>query len=85
MEEFARENPVEAERQAERKRQRIRLLEEAVRYDALAFDPPAAVAKLPPDCGDRGDRRVPDALSAKVHVKAIEFYERGRDKGDNPA
>jgi tetratricopeptide (TPR) repeat protein len=84
MDELARENRAEAERQAERKRHRITLLEEAIRYDELAFDPPAVVAKLRMIAEIEGIAG-PDALGAWLHGKANGFYERGRDKGVNAA
>jgi tetratricopeptide (TPR) repeat protein len=84
MDELVREERLETERQIERKRHRIRLLEEAIRYDELAFNPAAAVAKLRM-IADIEDIAGPDALGAWLHVKAGEFYERGRDKGINAA
>jgi hypothetical protein len=82
MDELARENRAEAERQAERKRHRIRLLEEAIRYDELAFDPPAVVAKLRMIAEIEGVVG-PDALGAWLEKRAEGLYERGRDKGVN--
>ncbi len=84
MDELAREERLETERQIERKRHRIRLLEEAIRYDELAFDPAAAVAKLRM-IADIEDITGPDALGAWLNVKADEFHDRGRDKGINAA
>ena len=49
MDEFAREERNEQVRQEERKRRRLRLLEEAIRFDELALDGEAAAQKL-----DRG-------------------------------
>jgi hypothetical protein len=49
MDEFAREESVEQQRQAERKRRRLRLLEEAIRFDELALDGRAAVQKTAQD------------------------------------
>ena len=46
MDEFAREERVETERQEERKRHRLRLLEEAIRFDELVLDADAAIQKL---------------------------------------
>ena len=46
MEEFKREEKAEKERQEERKRRRLRLLEEAIRFDELAFNGEAAAEKL---------------------------------------
>ncbi len=84
MDEFAREERQEAERQAERKHHRVRLLEEAIRFDELAFDAPAAVANLRLMADIEGVAGA-DARGAWLHAKADEFYERGRDKGINAA
>jgi tetratricopeptide (TPR) repeat protein len=84
MDELARENRAEVERQAERKRHRIRLLEEAIRYDELAFDAPAVVAKLRMIAEIEG-LFGPDALGAWLAGKGNEFYKRGRDKGGGAA
>nr|WP_294555758.1 tetratricopeptide repeat protein [uncultured Rhodopila sp.] len=84
MDELERENRAEAERQAERKRHRIRLLEEAIRYDELAFDPPAVVAKLRM-IADINDFTSPSARGDWFNKRAIGFYERGRDHGINAA
>ena len=84
MEELAREERLEAERQDERKRQRLRLLEEAIRFDELAFDAPAVVPKLRMMATIEGVAGA-DALGAWLHEKAAAFYERGLDKGNNAA
>ncbi len=82
MDELAREERGEAERQAERKRRRIRLLEEAVRYDELALNIPAVISKLRMMADIEGITD-PDIRSKWLLEKAAEFNERGSDKGIN--
>ncbi len=84
MDELAREERLETARQTERKRHRIRLLEEAIRYDELAFDPMAASAKLRLIADAEGIIG-PDKLGAWLRTKADEFQERGLEKGINAA
>ena len=84
MEEFAREEQVEADRQVERKRRRIRILEQAIRMDELALDADAAAEKLRLMAeieGRSGWRDIGEFLFAK----AGEFFERGDQKGENSA
>jgi hypothetical protein len=54
MDAFEREERVERERQQESKRRRLRLLEEAIRFDELALNGEAAVHKLRLTAGSRG-------------------------------
>ena len=84
MDALAEEEGEELERQEERKRRRLRLLEEAVRFDELAFDGEAAAEKLRRMAAIEGIDR-PDALGRWLFDKAGEFYERGQGKGENGA
>ena len=84
MEEFAREERAEAERQNERKRRRVRILEEAIRIDELTLNAGGAVEKLRRFAeieGKTGWREIGQFL----FVQAREFYERGDQKGENSA
>jgi tetratricopeptide (TPR) repeat protein len=84
IDEFEREERAERERQEERTRTRIRLLEEAVEWDKLALNGPAAAEKL---------RRMaaiahPDDRNAQAKFlfdRGGEYYEQGNTKGDNAA
>jgi class 3 adenylate cyclase len=84
MDEFEREERVERERQEERKRRRLRLLEEAIRFDELAFNGEAAAQKLQMMAEIAGAAG-PDSLGQWLHDKAGEFLERGDQKGENGA
>ena len=84
MDEFAREEREEQERQDERKRRRVRLLEEAIRFDELALDGEAAAQKLGLMAEVEGISG-PDDLGQWLHNKASEFFERGDQKGQNGA
>ena len=84
LEEFAREQQLEAERQEERKRYRIRLLEEAIRFDEMALEGEAAADKL---CMIAEIENVADtaSLGPWLQKKGIEFLERGKRTGDYAA
>ena len=84
MNELEREEQTERSRQEERQRRRLRLLEEAIRYDELALQPEAAVAKLRRMGELRGatDR---DAMGAWLFEQAGKLYHRGSAKGQNAA
>jgi class 3 adenylate cyclase/tetratricopeptide (TPR) repeat protein len=84
MEELEREERAERERLEERKRFRLRLLEEAVRFDELALDGEAAVWKLRIMAGIEGIEGS-DRLGQWLHEKATEFFERGDQRGENGA
>lgn len=84
MEEFTREEQHEAARQEERKRHRLRLLEEAVRFDELALNGEAAAMKLRLMAGIQGADE-PNAVGNWLLCKAQEFYNRGDRRGDNAA
>ncbi|MCP4304285.1 MAG: tetratricopeptide repeat protein [bacterium] len=84
MEEFEREQEIEGERQEERKRHRLRLLEEAIRFDELAFDGEAATRKLTLMAEVEGVS-IPGELGRWLFDKSAEFYERGDEKGDTAA
>ena len=84
MEEFAREERAEADRQSERKRRRVRILEEAIKIDELALNADGAVGKLRRIAeieGKSGWRETGEFFSSR----AQEFYERGNQKGENSA
>ncbi|MGD9615348.1 MAG: tetratricopeptide repeat protein [Alphaproteobacteria bacterium] len=84
MGEFEREEREEQERQQERKRRRVRLLEEAIRFDELALNGEAAAAKLRLIAEVEGISG-PEAVGAFLFEKAGEFRERGKQKGENAA
>jgi class 3 adenylate cyclase len=84
MEEFEREEREERDRQEERQRSRVRLLEEAIRFDELALDGGAAAQKLRL-MADIDGACGPEGRSRWLHDKAAEFFERGDRKGENGA
>jgi hypothetical protein len=84
MDEFARDERVELERQEERKRRRLRLLEEAIRFDGLVLDAGAATQKLRRMAEIEG-RSGWRETGAYLFVQADEYYERGDQKGENSA
>jgi tetratricopeptide (TPR) repeat protein len=84
MEEFDREALVEVERQEERRRRRLRLLEEAIRFDELALNGDAAAVKLRLMAEVEGISGS-NPLGEFLTDKAVEFYERGDQRGDNAA
>ena len=84
MEAFEREAETAGERQEERKRRRLRLLEEAIRFDELAFEGEAAADKLRLMAEVEGISGQ-HALGNWLVAKAGEFNERGDQKGDNAA
>jgi tetratricopeptide (TPR) repeat protein len=84
MEEFAREEQAEADRQLERKRRRVRILEQAIRLDELALDATPAAVKfriMAEIEGRSGWKEIGEFLFAK----AGQFFERGDQKGENSA
>ena len=84
MDAFVREESQEKERQEERKRRRLRLLEEAIRFDELVLDADAAVAKLRVMAEVEGTTTA-DEIGEYLFDKAGEYYERGDQKGENAA
>jgi tetratricopeptide (TPR) repeat protein len=84
MEEFAREERAEQERQVERKHRRIRLLEEAMRFDELAFNAEAVVNKLRLAAEIEGISGE-NALGNWLFDKADMLHQRGDQKGENAA
>jgi len=64
------------ERQEERKRRRLRLLEEAIRFDELALDAGAATQKLRLMAEIEG-RSGWQEIGAYLFARAGEYYERG--------
>jgi tetratricopeptide (TPR) repeat protein len=84
MDAFEREERAERERQQESQRRRMRLLEEAIRFDELALNGEAAARKLRLMAGVEGISSS-DSVGAFLFGKAAEFYERGDQRGDNPA
>lgn len=84
VDELEREERAERERQEQRTHARVRLLEEAVEWDKLALNGPAAAGKL---------RRIAailhpndsDAQAEFLFDRAGEYYERGETQGDNAA
>jgi tetratricopeptide (TPR) repeat protein len=84
MDAFEREERTERERQQERKHRRLRLLEEAIRFDELALNGEAAARKLRLMAGVEGITGS-DPLGAFLVEKAAEFYGRGDQRGDNTA
>ena len=84
MDEFAREERAELERQEERKRRRLRLLEEAIRFDELVLDADAATQKLRRMAEIEG-RSGWQEVGAYLFAQAGEYYKRGDQKGENSA
>ncbi|MCW2306303.1 tetratricopeptide (TPR) repeat protein [Rhodobium gokarnense] len=84
MEELEREERQEQEHQEERRRKRSRLLEEAIRFDELAFDPSAGVAKLLLLAENESIVGAAD-LSQWLVDRAKYYRDRGETKGDNAA
>ncbi len=75
---------MELERQDERRRRRLRLLEEAVRYDELVLDADAAVEKLRRMAEIEG-RSGWEQIGAYLFERAGGYHERGDQKGENAA
>jgi tetratricopeptide (TPR) repeat protein len=84
MDEFAREEEAERERQGERKRRRLRILEEAIRYDELVLDTSSAIEKLRQMAAIEG-RLGWEQIGTYLAAQAAEYYERGDQKGENAA
>ena len=84
MDEFAREERAELERQEERKGRRLRLLEEAIRFDELVLDADAAAQKLRRMAEIEG-RSGWQEVGAYLFAQAGEYYEHGDQKGENSA
>jgi hypothetical protein len=84
MEELARDERRETERQADRKRYRLRLLEEAIRFDELNLNGEAAAQKLCHMAAIEGVSSA-DALGAWLLWKVDEFHERGDRQRQNAA
>ena len=84
MEELEREEQQEQERQEESRRKRSRLLEEAIRFDELAFDPSAGVEKLLLLAENEGIVGTDD-LSRWLVDRATGYLDRGEAQGDNAA
>jgi tetratricopeptide (TPR) repeat protein len=84
MEEFAREERIEIERQGERKRRRLGLLEAAIRFDELVLDADAATQKMRRMAEIEG-RSGWQEIGAYLFAQADEYYERGDQKGQNSA
>jgi tetratricopeptide (TPR) repeat protein len=84
MEELARRRKAEELRREEERRAQLRLVEEAVNFDKLAFEGEAAAAKLR-EMADIEGKLTPDEIGAFLFEKAGEFYEIGDRTGDNAA
>jgi tetratricopeptide (TPR) repeat protein len=84
MEELTRSQTREQERVEEHKRQSIRLIEEAIRYDMLAFNGESAAQKLRIMAHIEGVEGS-DALGEWLFEKAGAYSEIGDQKGDNAA
>jgi tetratricopeptide (TPR) repeat protein len=84
MDEFAREERIEGDRQEERKRRRLRLLEEAVRIDEIVLDADGATKKLRRMAEIEG-RSGWQQIGLYLFERANEFCERGDQKGENSA
>src|SRR5208283_1135002 len=76
MDEFVREEREELKRQEERKRRRVRILEEAIRFDELTLDVGAAIEKLRL-IAHLAERSEPEDIAAYLFERAGKFYERG--------
>lgn len=75
---------VEDERRMAHTRRRIRLLEEAIRFDELGVRPLAVVAKLRQIAHEEG-RITQDEVGEFLHKKGQEYSDRGNKKGEYPA
>lgn len=84
MDELARRRDAEKLRREENKRRELRLVEEAIKFDKLAFNGEAAVAKLRVMAEIEGATTI-DAIGKYLFEKADEFYEIGNKAGDNAA
>jgi len=84
MDELRREEAREAERLAERRRQRVALLEAAIDFDTRALNIDAIPARLRLIAAEDGITD-PDTLGRFLHERAWECYERGLNRGDNAA
>jgi tetratricopeptide (TPR) repeat protein len=84
MEEFAREEQAEADRQVERKRRRIRILEQAIRVDELSLHADAAAVKLRL-MAEVEARSGWQEIGRFLFWKAGEFFRRGDQRGENSA
>jgi tetratricopeptide (TPR) repeat protein len=84
MDEFAREERAERDRQEERKRRRLRILEEAVHYDELVLDTKAAIEKLHRMAAIE-ELSGWEEIGAYLFGHASEYSERGQQKGENSA
>jgi tetratricopeptide (TPR) repeat protein len=73
-----------ARRQESDKRQQLRLVEEAIKFDKLAFNGEAAAAKLRVMAQIVGVGTA-DAVGSYLFEKAAEFFEIGHRLGDNAA
>lgn len=73
-----------ARRQEADKRQHLRLVEEAVKFDKLAFNGEAAATKLRV-MGEIAGVTTAGAIGTYLFEKAAEFYEIGHRAGDNAA
>jgi tetratricopeptide (TPR) repeat protein len=84
MNEYNRERRAEADRQEQRKRRGINLLELAIRFDELQLNAEGVVSKLHELAGVEG-RTSADDIGRFLFDRAVEFHERGDRKGENPA
>jgi hypothetical protein len=84
MDEFAREERIETERQEERKRRRCRLLEAAIRFDELVLDADAAIQKIRRMAEIEGHSGWQE-IGSYLFAQAREYYERGDQRGENSA
>jgi tetratricopeptide (TPR) repeat protein len=84
MNEFAREEREELKRHEESKRRRVRILEEAVRFDELTLDVGVAIEKLRL-IANLTERSEPEDIATYLFDRAGEFCERGDQKGENSA
>jgi tetratricopeptide (TPR) repeat protein len=84
MDEFNRDKCAEIERQKERKRRNVRLLETAIRIDGLQLNTDGVVSKLRELAAVEGLAGTDD-VGAFLMGRAREFYELGDQKGENAA
>jgi tetratricopeptide (TPR) repeat protein len=84
MEELVREGAVELERQDERRRRRVRLLAEAIRFDELVLDAGAATEKLR-QIAELTGLSGWEKIGAYLFATAAGYFERGVKKGENSA
>jgi tetratricopeptide (TPR) repeat protein len=84
MDEYDCHKRNEADRREEGRRYQIKLLESAIRIDELQLDTEGVIEKLREFAAIEGHTDKGDVAAFLSH-RAREFYERGDERGENPA